>query len=232
MSDDRGAGNRLNAIQRLAIALGPTLLLMLYATWRVREINGDGWRRLRAERRPFIFALWHGQLLPLVVRHRSQGVKILISEHRDGEVIARIAERLGLASIRGSSSRGAARALLAMVDALIGGSTLAVTPDGPRGPARSFASGTVVAAQRAGAPIVSIGVAVSRAWRLRSWDAFMIPRPFARVVISYSDPMFVAAPDARAAAAQTGIYEGALNEQVSRAESALGAQLGAGADAR
>ncbi|MDQ6736085.1 MAG: lysophospholipid acyltransferase family protein [Gemmatimonadota bacterium] len=218
------AGDRpreLTRLQRAAIAVGPVLLLALYSTWRIREINGAGWRQLRSEGRSFIFALWHGHMLPLVVRHRSQGVRILISEHRDGEVIARIAGRLGLASIRGSSSRGAARALLAMCDALRDGGVVAVTPDGPRGPARSFASGTIVAAHRSGAPVVAIGVAASRAWRLRSWDAFMIPKPFARVAIAYSDPMFVDAPDARAAATQIAIYEGALNDAVAAAERAL-----------
>ncbi len=221
MSETRGPNNRLSALQRVAIALGPIVLLLLYSTWRVREINGEGWRTLRRESRPFIFALWHGQLLPLVVRHRSQGVKILISEHRDGEVIARIAERLGLASIRGSSSRGAARALLAMCDALSAGSVVAVTPDGPRGPARSFASGTAVAAQRSGAPIVAIGVAASRAWRLRSWDSFMIPKPFAVVAIAYSDPMTVDAASARVAAERTAVYERAINDAVTLAERAL-----------
>jgi lysophospholipid acyltransferase (LPLAT)-like uncharacterized protein len=211
---------RLKGLQRAAAIIGPVLLRLLYSTWRVREINGADWRRLHAEGRPFIFALWHGQLLPLVVQHRDQGVNVLISEHRDGELIAQIAGRLGLPSIRGSTTRGAARALLAMCDALMAGGEIAVTPDGPRGPARRFASGTIVAAHRAKAPIVVIGVSASRAWRLRSWDSFMIPKPFARLVVVYGDPMYVDAPDARAAAQQTSLFEGALNGVVTRAEAA------------
>lgn len=213
---------RLKGMQRVAVVAGPLLLRLLYSTWRVREVNGAGWRALRAERRPFVFALWHGQLLPLVVRHRSQGVRILISEHRDGEVIARIATSLGLAAIRGSTTRGAARALLAMCDALVSGDEVAVTPDGPRGPARKFASGAIVAAHRAGAPIVTIGVSASRAWHLRSWDAFMIPKPFARVTIAYSDPMYVDAKDSRAAATQGEIFEHSLNSVVAAAKAAGG----------
>ena len=218
MTEPRGATNRLTGVQRVAALLGPMLLRVLYSTWRVREINDAGWRTLRAQQRPFIFALWHGQLLPLVVQHRSQGIRILSSEHRDGELIAQIAERLGLASIRGSTTRGAARALLAMCDALVSGHEVAVTPDGPRGPARSFASGAIVAAHRSGAPIVAIGVSVSSAWHLRSWDAFMIPKPFARVTIAYSDPMSVEAPNSRAAAEQTALFEAALNAAVSDAQ--------------
>lgn len=220
MSEAAKRTNKLIGIQRFAVTVGPMVLRLLYATWRVREINGSGWQALRAQNKPFVFALWHGQMLPLVVRHRSQGVKILISEHRDGELIAQIAQRLGLAAIRGSTSRGAARALLAMCDALQTGHEVAVTPDGPRGPARSFASGAIVAAHRARAPIVGIGVSASRAWHLRSWDAFMIPKPFSRVTIAYSDPIYVDAADARAAAQQGPAFEAALNAAVATAEAA------------
>lgn len=210
--------------------VGPALLRLLYSTWRVREVNDAGWRALRSRRQPFIFALWHGQLLPLVVQHRSQGVRILISEHRDGELIAQIAARLGLDSIRGSTTRGAARALLAMCEALTSGNEVAVTPDGPRGPARSFASGTIVAAHRAKAPIIAIGVSASAAWHLSSWDAFMIPKPFARVTIAYSDPLYVDAADSRSAAQQTATFEAALNAAVAVAESV--ALAGSAAPAR
>ncbi|HEY7897012.1 MAG TPA: lysophospholipid acyltransferase family protein [Gemmatimonadaceae bacterium] len=210
----------LVGIQRFAAVLGPVVLRLLYSTYRVREINATGWRTLRANHVPFVFALWHGQMLPLVVKHRSQGVRILISEHRDGELIAQIAQRLGLAAIRGSTTRGAARALLAMCDALQSGAQVAVTPDGPRGPARSFATGAIVAAHRASAPIVAIGVSASSAWHLKSWDSFMIPKPFARVTVAYSDPMYVDAPDSRAAAKQVAVFEAALNHAVEVAECA------------
>jgi lysophospholipid acyltransferase (LPLAT)-like uncharacterized protein len=218
VSEPAKDGNDLTGLQRIAVALGPVALRLLYVTWRVREINGARWRWLRAEKQPFVFALWHGQLLPLVVRHRSQGVKILVSEHRDGEVIAQIARRLGLDTIRGSTTRGGARALLAMCNALQSGAVVAVTPDGPRGPARSFAAGAIVAAQRAGAPIVAIGVSASRAWRLRSWDRFMIPKPFSRVTIAYSDPVLVDAADSRAAAEQAPYFESVMRATEAVAE--------------
>lgn len=215
----RSAG-KLSVAKRLAIAVGPWLLRALHGTWRVTVINDGGWRTLRREGHPFIFSLWHGELLPLVVEHRNQGVRVLISEHGDGEVIAQIAHRLGLATIRGSSSRGAARALLAMCDALLAGADVAVTPDGPRGPAHTYAGGALVAAQRADAPIIAIGVSASRAWRLRSWDAFMIPKPFSAVVIAYSDPVYVNAENARAAAEQSGRFEQLMNDTAELTKSA------------
>lgn len=216
----------LKRIQRIAIAIGPLVIRLLRATWRVHVIDDAAWRALRREGKPFIFALWHGELLPLVVLHSGEGVRVLISEHGDGEVIARIAHRLGLATIRGSTTRGAARALLAMCDALETGSEVAVTPDGPRGPARVFAPGAVVAAQRSGAPIIPIGVAASRAWRLRSWDAFMIPKPFARVTVAYGAPRHVDATDARAAAAEAPVFAADLDAAVARAEAAEAAVAG------
>lgn len=224
--------NRLRLPQRIAIAVGPWLLRALYATWRVRVLNDGGWRALRAARQPFIFSLWHGELLPLVIEHRNQGVRILISEHGDGEVIAQIAQRLGLASIRGSSSRGAARALLAMCDALRDGREVAVTPDGPRGPAHKYAGGALVAAQRSRAPIVAIRVAVSSAWHLRSWDAFMIPKPFAALTIAYSDPEYVKAEDARVAAEQTVQFEELMDATAERARSGSVPGSGSGSGQR
>jgi lysophospholipid acyltransferase (LPLAT)-like uncharacterized protein len=212
---------RLTRVQRAAVALGPWLVRMLAATWRVRTVNEDGWRALRADRRGFVFSLWHGEMLPLLAHHHDQGVKVLISEHRDGEVIARIAQRLGFGTIRGSTTRGATRALLAMVDELRRGNEIAVTPDGPRGPRRTFASGAVVAAQRAGVPIVAVGAAVDRAWRLGSWDAFVIPKPFSRIVVAYGDPVCVQAPDARSAADEAPRFEREMATAVARAEALL-----------
>ena len=201
---------RLTPTQRIAVLVGPALLRLLYATWRIRQVNDAGWRGLRSQRKAIVFALWHGELLPLVVQHRYQGIRVLISEHRDGELITRITARLGFGSIRGSTTRGAARALLAISEALASGSEVAVTPDGPRGPARHFASGAIVAAHRAGSPIVAIGVSATRAWHLRSWDAFMIPKPFARVTFAYSDPIYVQATDSRDAAGQSARFEAAM----------------------
>ena len=126
-------------------------------------------------------------------------MSVLISEHGDGEIIARVAMDLGYRTVRGSTSRGAARALLGLVRELQDGHDLAITPDGPRGPAKSYAPGTLIVAQRSGAPIVPVVVSTNWAWRLKSWDGFVIPRPFARVTVAYGEPIFINADDARAA---------------------------------
>ena len=112
---------------------------------------------------------------------------MLISEHGDGEIIARIARHFGFRTIRGSTSRGAARALLELVREVQGGNELAITPDGPRGPAKSFAPGAVIVAQRSGSPIVPAVVHVPFAWRLKSWDRFVVPKPFAKITVAYGE---------------------------------------------
>ena len=209
-----------SAKMRWIVRLGALLVRILASTWRVRVI-GDAW--LRGEReagRAVIITLWHGQMLPLLYQHRGEGVAILISEHRDGEIIARIATALGHRTVRGSTTRGAGRALLSMVRQVESGQDIAVTPDGPRGPAKSFAPGALIVAQRTGAAIVPATAVARSAWRLKSWDRFMIPRPFTRIVISYGAAAHVRAGDARAASSEAPRFQ-QLMEDAERAAVAL-----------
>jgi lysophospholipid acyltransferase (LPLAT)-like uncharacterized protein len=198
---------------RWLVRLGVPLLRLLGMTWRIRVINGaSSVDRMRRERQPIVFALWHGDLLPLLYQHRNEGVSVLISEHRDGELIARVAESLGFRTVRGSSSRGASRALVGLTRELTSGHDVAITPDGPRGPARSFAPGALIAAQRGNGAVIAVGLAAKSAWRLRSWDRFVIPKPFSSLHIAYSDPVMVDATDARAAAEETPRFQALLME--------------------
>ena len=187
---------------------GVVLVRALAVTWRIELTNAEPMRRARgAGQKGVIFALWHGELLPLLWQHRGEGVKVVISEHRDGEIIARVAEALGYGTVRGSTSRGGGRALIQLIRELDSGNDIAVTPDGPRGPAHVFAPGAAIAAQRTGAPVIPVRVVASRAWRLRSWDRFIIPKPFARIRIGYGDPTPVRASTPREAAAQAPALE-------------------------
>ena len=207
---------------RRTVAVGTPVVRLLAHSWRVQVVHDEPLRRLRAERRPVIFACWHGELLPLLWHHRDQGIRILVSEHRDGEIITRVAARLGFGAVRGSTTRGGGRALLGLVRELEMGNDIAVTPDGPRGPLHHYAPGAIVAAQRAGAPIVPVGAYASRAWRLRSWDRFMVPQPFARVVVAYGEPTWVTATSARDAAAEVARFATLQQQAVARAYEAAG----------
>jgi len=176
------------------VVAGPALRV-LAASWRIATVDESRWRALYEARRPHVFLLWHEVLLPLLWQHRHQSIAIVVSEARDGQYLADFAASLGYRTVRGSSTRGAARALLGAVRELLAGHAVAFTPDGPRGPRRELKPGVVAAAQRGGAIIVPLHAEADRAWRLHSWDRFMIPKPGARVRIVYGRPFEVGPGD-------------------------------------
>lgn len=205
----------MNAVDwrvRLLLPLGFFLAWLLVHSWRIRVRNAEGWQRLRAEKKPWVFTLWHATLLPAAFQHRHEGVAVLVSQHRDGELIARVLAAWGSTTVRGSTTRGGSRALLAMIKELERGTVVAVTPDGPRGPALEFQPGALVAAQRANVPVVPLVVHADRAWRLKSWDRFMIPKFFARVTFAYGAPTFVGGTSPREAAAESPRFEALMRE--------------------
>lgn len=173
--------------------LGGALASLLARSWRMQVVREDHWTKLRESNESFLFVLWHEALLPLLWRHRKQGIAIVVSEARDGEYLATYAESIGYRLVRGSSTRGAARALLGAVRELEAGRPVAFTPDGPRGPRRELKQGVVAAAQRAAVHILPIHAEADRAWRFASWDRFMLPKPFARVRVVYGEPFLVGA---------------------------------------
>jgi lysophospholipid acyltransferase (LPLAT)-like uncharacterized protein len=135
--------------------------------------------------RPVIFAIWHNRLLMLpppfdrwFPTRQSIG---LISASRDGDLVSLLIERSGYGTIRGSTSRKGVIALRQLVDALAAGSNVLFTPDGPRGPVYQVSPGVIFVAQKSGAPIVPLHMEYSSCWRLKSWDRFCVPRPFAKV---------------------------------------------------
>lgn len=171
--------------------LGPGLLRVLFGTTSITRRGTEGLERLRRGGRPVIFVCWHGQLLPLAWVHRGEGVVVLVSEHADGEYIARVLEGLGFGTARGSSTRGGIRGLKALLRAAGAGRDLAITPDGPRGPARELKPGALAAAQLTGAAIIPCAAAASASWIAGSWDRFLVPKPFSRIVVEYAPPVEV-----------------------------------------
>lgn len=179
----------------LALAGGPVLgtiaLRLLAATLRVRREEAAV-APLWTARAPLIYALWHGRLLLLPCLYGGRGAHTLTSRSRDGEIVARWIRRFGLVPVRGSSSRGGGGALRVLTRALRDGHEVVVVPDGPRGPREVLKHGVIALARLSGAPIVPVAVGASREWRLRSWDEFRIPRPFARCVVRFGEPIRVA----------------------------------------
>ena len=175
-------------------AIGGALLLRLIgATWRIERADLAGYDARLAGGERCLFALWHARLLPLVYTHRHRAVAVLVSRHRDGELITRVIRKLGYEAGRGSSTRGGEEGLRDMIEWAGKGHLLAITPDGPRGPAERVKPGLVYLASRTGFPIVPVAAAARPAWRLRSWDGFRVPKPFARVRVAYGTPIPVPA---------------------------------------
>ena len=153
---------------------------------------GDGkMREARKKTGNVIYAFWHNRLLLLVYTHRRQGIHVMVSRSRDGEMISRTIQRFGFGTVRGSSSRGGAPAQLRLLKRLAGGVDVGVSPDGPRGPRYHVQMGVIHLAQKSGRPVIPITVAASKKLVLRSWDGFLVPCPFARAILVYGEPVEV-----------------------------------------
>jgi lysophospholipid acyltransferase (LPLAT)-like uncharacterized protein len=171
--------------------LGRGLVSALLLSTRLERRGTEHFERFRREGKPVVFVFWHGQLLPLVHIHRGEGIVVLVSEHDDGEYIARIIERNGFGTVRGSSTRGGTTGLRGLVRAARAGRDLALTPDGPRGPRGELKPGALLVAQLTGLPVVPLVVSASRGWRLNSWDGLLVPGPLSKVEVEYLPPRFV-----------------------------------------
>jgi len=203
--------------QQIALAIVPRLtaaiLTAIGTTLRFEVIAEEG-----AIPSPIpakgIFCFWHQCTLPCGWYFRKYRCTVVISRSFDGELIARTLGLLGFETVRGSSSSGGATALLAMQEIVAGGFAVAFTADGPRGPIYQTKMGPVKLAQMTQREIGSFYLLPERAWTLNSWDSFLIPKPFSRVIVSWSRAVAPPAPDADAAALEAKRQE--LNEAIER----------------
>lgn len=178
------------------------LVRLLGATLRLRVEGVDALVPRWAAAQPLIYCVWHGRILMtpwlnarLRRTHGARTVSVLASRSRDGSLVVGYARRFGLEVVRGSSSRGGAAALRALVTAVRAGRDVALVPDGPRGPRGQLGPGVVALAGLTGAPVVPLGFAARPANRLATWDAFMIPAPFARAAAVFGAATTIARDD-------------------------------------
>jgi len=170
--------------------LAAGLVRAMHATWRVEVVDpGAALPGIIDGTRPAICAFWHRHILSMLAHFQGAHVCVPVSEHRDGEYVAQVMARFGLESVRGSSTRGGARLLRDMMGRIREGWSPVLTPDGPRGPKFSVQPGFALLARRSGLPVYPIGLAVRRAWVLSSWDEFVVPKPFTRIVIRMGEPL-------------------------------------------
>lgn len=148
--------------------------------------------------KPCVVVFWHGRLAMMSFAYRrwwlrdfgsKRLAKVIISDHKDGEIITRVISHFGIGAIRGSSFKGGARALMGAIKEIKSGTDIIITPDGPRGPLHSVADGAVILAQRLNLDIYALNYEASSFWKFRSWDEMVLPKPFSRINYSLSAPL-------------------------------------------
>jgi len=185
----RRSWRRRAEVAVIAAAATP-LLRLLSATWRWRVEGEERLALLDAGASRGIYAFWHGRILHGTAHFRDRGIVVITSENYDGEWIARIIHRFGFGTARGSSSRGARKALLQLVrEARL--RPTAFTIDGPRGPARVAQPGAVWLSKATGNPVIPFHAEAASHWSLRSWDRTQIPKPFTTVALVIGAPFVV-----------------------------------------
>jgi lysophospholipid acyltransferase (LPLAT)-like uncharacterized protein len=165
------------------------IVSVLGKTWRFRVVSPPSVDIFDAGAAPKVYCFWHANLLVVSYLFRNTGKAAVVSKSRDGLIAAGVAARWGHAAAMGSSHRGGAEALRAGVRALREGRSLGITPDGPKGPREVAKAGAAQIAILGKAPAVTIKVDTKSAWRLKSWDRFIIPYPFAKINVTLSEPI-------------------------------------------
>src|SRR5258705_1803661 len=173
--------------------LGYPLINALGHTLRWRAEGLHYYDAIVASGRQPVMAFWHGRILPATYYFRRRGIVVITSENFDGEWIARIIERFGFETARGSSSRGGLKAMLQLVREMANGKPSGFTLDGPHGPARVAQPGAIWLARATGNPVLPFHLEASSHWTTHSWDRTQIPRPFSTVALVIGEPFDVPA---------------------------------------
>ena len=175
----------------LVAGLGYPIINALGHTLRWRTEGLEHFDAIRASGRQPVMAFWHGRILPATFYFRRRGIVVITSENFDGEWIARIIERFGYGTARGSTSRGALKAMHQLVREMRAGRPAGFTLDGPRGPARVAQAGAVWLASATSNPLLPFHLEASSYWSLGSWDRTQIPKPFSIVALIVGEPIEV-----------------------------------------
>jgi len=216
--------SRNNALRGFACLLGSLYIRFIHASGQWRIENQEIPDKLIADGRTFITCFWHGRLMMMSYAWPYEpAFHMLISSHADGQLIAKTIHRLGFKTLVGSTKHGGSAVLRAMVRTLNDGGYVGITPDGPRGPRMQASSGAIALAKLSGAPILPISYSAT-AWKMfKSWDRFVLPRPFAKGVFIWGEPIAIAneADDDALEAARLKL-EAALNHLTKQADDVSG----------
>ncbi|MGR3176984.1 MAG: lysophospholipid acyltransferase family protein [Candidatus Anammoxibacter sp.] len=177
--------------QKIVKYLGAVFAIILLNTLKTDKKQINLVRNLSKNGKNVIYAFWHCNMLIPGYLLKNLGIQVLVSQHRDGEYIAGVISLLGFGTVRGSTTRGGARAMIHLTKKALKGHSIIITPDGPQGPRHIAQPGIIFLAKKTGFPIIPIAVKVSKYWKLPSWDRFIVPKPFAKVTLSLGRPIHV-----------------------------------------
>ncbi|KAF0110216.1 MAG: hypothetical protein FD149_2696 [Rhodospirillaceae bacterium] len=183
---------RSSRVREGLCALAAAYIRLVWTSSRWEVIGGEVPDRLWRANQPFVLAFWHGRLLMMpYCWNRAKTMNMLISQHRDGQFIARTVARFGIRTVTGSSSHGGHAAMRSMLKALRAGESVGITPDGPRGPGFRASIGVVSLARLAGVPVVPVSFSTAAGPMLKSWDRFLVPWPGRCGVFVWGQPVVV-----------------------------------------
>ena len=188
-----------NILLESAAILITILSFLIFATLRKKRVNHDKIKTIEQSNSNVIYAFWHGRLFPMgFMRYKKRKYKTIISNHQDGEIIAKVLKYLGVGAIRGSvnrmprngkkfKNRGGSRVIRNSIEAIKNGYSIVITPDGPKGPERKFKTNSLKIAQETNSYIIPVSYSCSSYFTIKSWDKFIIPKPFSKLVLVYGD---------------------------------------------
>lgn len=185
--------NRESLLSTLAVSI----IRLIFLTVRLRVVDPIGFEQSKPKG-PLILCFWHNRILAITLAFlrkypsdKRKGVTVLTSPSRDGEVLSQIMDKLGMGSVRGSSSRRGSQAMRELIRLVESGRDIAITPDGPRGPRYKLGAGAILLAQTTGATLLPMHAKFSRAIRMKTWDGFTIPLPFSTISVTVGETISV-----------------------------------------
>lgn len=186
------SGFQRDVLRYIGIRFASAAIRLLIKTLRIKIVNGGLVTNLIREKKNFVTAFWHGSMMIGWFINRNGNAAALVSQSKDGDVLASILGKWNYHVVRGSSSTGGADALATMISLMQKDYSLAITPDGPRGPICKMKAGAIITAKKSNVPLFLVGIGIKNKISLKSWDRFEVPKPFSKVLAIYSDPIFIA----------------------------------------
>lgn len=178
-------------LRYIGIRIADFLVDVLLKTVRIKVENFDVIKNLEQENKNYVVAFWHSSMLIGWFLQKNKNFAALVSQSKDGDVLASILEKWKFHVVRGSSNKGGSEALDLMISLTKENYRLAITPDGPTGPIYKMKPGAVIVAYRSQIPLILLGIGIKKKWILKSWDNFEIPKPFSKIIAIYSEEILI-----------------------------------------